>query len=275
MKKGAGIIVVGAGSMAEAFIRGVTKGGIVPPELIKVKNRSCRQHLERLVSTYGIEPADSYADAEDTTLVVLAVKPADVEEALMSTRSYLHGQLLISFAAGVSIAQLEEYVGHRALAVRTMPNLPVSVSAGTTAVSFSQGVSWEDRQVILRLLQQLGHAEEIPEDLMDAATAFSGSGPGFICYFLEAMEAAASSLGFSPEAARKMLLQTLVGTARTLEEWKLSPRELRQRVTSPGGTTFAGVQVLEAGDVGHTIGKAIVAAKARSAEMKSVRSTLS
>jgi pyrroline-5-carboxylate reductase len=148
-----------------------------------------------------------------------------------------------------------------------MPNLPVSVSSGTTAVAFSQDVGREERTVVLRLLEQLGDAVEMPEDMMDAVTALSGSGPGFLCYVLESIEDAAVSLGFTPELARRMLLSTLTGTVRTLNEWDLSPRELRLRVMSPGGTTSAGVEVLEKNQVRKSIAKAIVTAAEKSEEL--------
>ncbi|QQE79362.1 pyrroline-5-carboxylate reductase [Alicyclobacillus sp. SO9] len=267
VSKGGEIFVIGAGSMSEAFIRGITKGGVVPPEQIRVLNKSRRDKLEQLTAGYGVRQATSFSDIQHADIVALAVKPADVSQALSSALPFLDGQLLISFAAGVGLAQLERDSEGKAAAIRTMPNLPVSVSAGTTAVAFSEDVGREERTVVLRLLEQLGDAVEMPEDMMDAVTALSGSGPGFLCYMLEAIEDAAVSVGFTPELARRMLLTTLTGTVRTLDEWELSPRELRLRVMSPGGTTAAGVDVLEKNQVRQSIGKAILAAAQRSEEL--------
>lgn len=264
------IFIIGAGSMAEAFIRGVTRGHAVPANQIWVKNRRSEESIQRLVEIYGIHRASSFASAQDCDMVVLAVKPNDVPIALNQMAPFLNGQPILSFAAGVSITQLETYAKYRSPAVRTMPNLPVSVSAGSTAVSFSDQVNTEKQEWILSLLRHLGHVAEIPEHMMDAVTAFSGSGPGFICYFLEAMEEAAATLGFQPQKAREMLLQTLVGTVRTLQEWGLSPKDLRNRVTSPGGTTFAGTQVLDEAKVKDAIVEAIEAARQRSVALGSL-----
>ena len=261
------IFVIGAGAMAEAFIRGMTERKVLNPEKIHVVNRSRAERTELLSALYGVTIETSFEPAAETDLVVVAVKPADVATALAAVQPFLHGQPVLSVAAGVTLNYLSEQISGCSPVVRTMPNIPVAVLAGSTAVSFSDGLSEEQRQGIVFLLGQLGEVVEIPEEMMDAATALSGSGPGFVSYFLEAMENAAVSLGFSPEMARKLLLQTVVGTAKTLGEWGLSPAELRQRVTSPGGTTHAGVSVMNEKDLGSTVLEALRAAAARSAEM--------
>ncbi|GMA51711.1 hypothetical protein GCM10025857_30680 [Alicyclobacillus contaminans] len=148
-----------------------------------------------------------------------------------------------------------------------MPNLPVAVRNGVTAVAFGDETTPSDKEYIHTLLNALGAVVELPEHLMDAATAVSGSGPGFLCYILEGMETAAAKLGLAPELARIMLIQTMVGTARTLAEWDVSPETLRQRVTSPHGTTEAGVKQLDSGYVRGYVYEAVLAAAARAAEM--------
>lgn len=260
------IFVIGAGAMAEAFIRGVTKAGVARPQDIRVINRSRVERLTTLVQQYGVQAAASWSDATGADLVVLAVKPADVTEALRLAAPHLNRPLLLSFAAGVN----QSYIADRCPGVgtvRAMPNLPVSVQCGVTAVAYGPGVSDADRAYVFELLSALGDVVEIPEHLMDAATAVSGSGPGFLCYFLEGMEAAAIRLGFSPELARKLLVKTMAGTALTLSEWGVSPETLRQRVMSPKGTTEAGVKQLDAGYVRGYVYEAVLAAAARSAEM--------
>ncbi|MCL6598609.1 MAG: pyrroline-5-carboxylate reductase [Alicyclobacillus macrosporangiidus] len=258
------IFVIGAGSMAEAFIRGVTETHTVAPHQIAVTNRSNRERLARLAQEYGVRVAGSLSEAAAARLIVVATKPSDVDGALAAILPHLHGQLLLSFAAGIPIDRLRQQSQGKVCPIRTMPNIPVSVLAGMTTVTFGEGVTNADKQDVLLLLSQLGEVAEIPESLMDAATAVSGSGPGFLCYLLEAMEEAAISRGFEAELARRLLLQTLIGTARTLSEWGLSPGELRRRVTSPGGTTFAGLEVMRTGEVHHLLGKALHAAAERS-----------
>lgn len=261
------VFVLGAGSMAEAFIRGVTEERAVTPGHVRVINRSGGGRLEELRDMYGISPAQSMAEAAQSDLVVLSVKPADMATALDQVRPYLNGQLLMSFAAGVTRAWITDQVDGRAHVIRAMPNLPVAVLAGATAVTFGPDIADGERQHVLYLLEQIGEVVELPESLMDAATAFSGSGPGFVCYFLEAMENAAVELGIPAETARALLLQTVVGTAKTLEYWGLTPAELRKRVTSPGGTTHAGVTAMQTGDLNGVVTEALRAAADRSAEM--------
>lgn len=261
------IFIVGAGSMAEAFIRGIIENKAAAPAQIQVVNRTREARRKLLVDLYGVEIATDYEGAKTAELVVIAVKPADVLGALEQLTPYLHGQPVLSFAAGVTLDFMRGAIQFKSPMIRTMPNIPVAVLSGATAVSYSAEVSPEDQELVRYLLEQVGKVVEMPENLMDAATAFSGSGPGFVCYFLEAMENAAVSLGFEPEMARELLLQTVIGTAKTLGEWGLSPRELRERVTSPGGTTHAGVTEMQTGNLEGTVTLALQAARNRSEEM--------
>lgn len=261
------IFVVGAGSMAEAFVRGITERRAVASERIQVVNRHRSDRKKLLTDLYGVQAVEGFSEAAGADLIVLAVKPGDVAGALRSLSPYLDGQPILSFAAGVTLSHLRDLVERKSPVIRTMPNIPVAVLAGATAVSFAEEVQPSDRDLVRFLLEQVGKVVEVPEPLMDAATAFSGSGPGFVCYFLEAMENAAVDLGFAPEMARELLLQTVIGTAKTLGEWGLSPRELRERVTSPGGTTHAGISMLQAGNLEGVVKQALRAAKDRSEEM--------
>jgi len=261
------IFVIGAGSMAEALIRGVVEGGVVPPQQIVVQNRSRRDRILHLCETYGVRAAAGWSDVAHARWLVVATKPADAASALQSARPFVTDQVILSFAAGITLAQLSDWAGGLCSVVRTMPNIPVSVGAGMTAVCFADGVQPADRDSVGRLLEQLGSVAKIDESLMDAATALSGSGPGLICFFLEGFEQAAVQLGFTPDLARTFLLQTLKGTAQTLDEWGLTPAELREKVTSPGGTTFAGLEVLHQGGVAEVLTNALAAAARRSVEL--------
>ncbi|RIV24724.1 pyrroline-5-carboxylate reductase [Alicyclobacillaceae bacterium I2511] len=252
--------------MAEAFIKGVIRREAWPGDGLCVVNRGSGQRLEELQEHYGIVPSQ-WSVAAAARLVVVAVKPFDMAQALAQLSPWLHGQPVLSFAAGVSLAWMREQIVGKSPVIRTMPNIPVAVLAGAVALTFEAGVPETDRDLVRYLLGRLGEVVEVQEELMDAATAFSGSGPGFVSYFLEAMEEAAVELGFTPEMARELLLQTVVGTALTLREWGISPQELRRRVSSPGGTTEAGVRVLKAGDLSGLVHRALQAAAARSTEM--------
>lgn len=261
------IFILGAGAMAEAFIRGVVSQGLIAPGAIHVLNRRRPERLLQLQELYGIRPATSLAVAADADVVVLSVKPYDVKEACMSLVPYLDGQTLISFAAGIPIRFMQEATEHRAQIIRTMPNVPVAVMEGAIALAAAADVEIERIEQSTHLLSKLGTVVELDESMMDAATAFSGSGPGFVSFFLEAMELAAVELGFSAEMARTLLIQTVAGTAKVLEEWRLSPTELRERVTSPNGTTHAGLTILSERNVQGAIAEALRQAKIRSAEM--------
>jgi pyrroline-5-carboxylate reductase len=261
------LFIIGAGSMAEAFIRGVVAKKAVPSRNIYVMNRSNRERIERLAAEYGIQIAETRETARDARVVVLAVKPADAKNALAEVAPYFHGQMLLSFAAGIPINWLEAQTNYEAAVIRTMPNLPVAVQTGATAMACSASVRDGDAEFVRYLLSQVGVVVDLPESLMDAATAFSGSGPGFVCYFLEAMEAAAVRLGFDALTARALLLQTVIGTARALGEWGLSPEEMRKRVTSPNGTTHAGLKVFEERQLLDVVYDVLKAAEHRSTEM--------
>lgn len=261
------IFFLGAGAMAEALIRGFTDGKAIHPNRILVTNRNHPERLQSLAERYGVQPHPALSGIRDCRIVVLAAKPADCAAALAQALPHLDGQVLISLAAGVTLATLRQHTADRARVVRTMPNIPVAVGAGVIGVAFDERLSNEDKQLVMHLLTQTGDAVEIPESMMDALTAVSGSGPGFLSYLLEAMEQSAIDLGFNPPLARRLVLQTLLGTAKTLSEWGMGPGELRRRVTSPNGTTAAGLQQLEAAGVASGIGQALRAAAARSAEM--------
>jgi pyrroline-5-carboxylate reductase len=261
------IFVLGAGAMAESFIKGLLGPQGSTEDDVVVMNRSRPDRLTELANLYGITPAESIADASECDVVVVAVKPYDVGDALQALKPHLRGQLLISFAAGIPISFMERQTDGRAQVIRTMPNVPVAVLEGATAMTASEGVRPEAAEEAKRLLSKIGIVVELPEELMDAATAFSGSGPGFVSYFLEAMEDAAVQLGFDAKTARSLLIQTVVGTAKVLEEWGLSPAELRTRVTSPNGTTHAGLKVLGDSGMPEAISKALMQAARRSQEM--------
>ncbi|AEJ44766.1 pyrroline-5-carboxylate reductase [Alicyclobacillus acidocaldarius] len=261
------LFILGAGSMAESFIKGIVEEGVIDPRDIFVCNRSRRERLLELSEWYGITPAHSMARAADADLVILAVKPYDMMEVLKQLRPYLSDQVLLSFAAGVPIEAMQRATGGHPYIVRTMPNVPVAVGMGAIALSAPSTVPRDKLRRVVEMLAGLGQVVEIEEGLMDAATAFSGSGPGFISYLLEAMEQAAVELGFAPELARKLLVQTVIGTAHVLREWNLSPSELRRRVTSPNGTTHAGVEVMQSQGVYQAIVEAVRRAAVRAEEM--------
>ena len=175
-------------------------------------------------------------------------------------------QLVISILAGVSIAQLETAFPDRAV-VRAMPNTPATVGAGMTAIARGSHVSTQDLELATQLFQAVGQVVTVPEALMDAVTGLSGSGPAYIAIAIEALADGGVAAGLPREIANKLALQTVLGTAQLLNESHLHPAQLKDRVTSPGGTTIAGVTKLEQAGFRAALIAAVIAAAQRSQEL--------
>jgi len=207
------------------------------------------------------EPASLAARAE---VVFLAVKPQDVAPVLEAIRAT--DRLVVSIAAGVPLARLELALPG-ARVVRVMPNTPCLVGAMAAGYACGGRATGEDRRTVEALLGAAGYAAELREELLDAVTGLSGSGPAFVARLIEAFVEAGERLGLPPEVARELSLQTFAGTARLLGETGMRPEELVEMVSSPKGTTVAGRQVLEASGCRQAIIETIAAAARRSKEL--------
>ncbi len=264
---------VGGGAMAEALAGGLLAAG-VPPESVRVSDVAPerRAHLER---TLGVRATDDNADVtRHSDVVVLAVKPAVVEEALASIAADasvdLTRPLWISIAAGVPLARLERALADRARIVRAMPNTPALVRAAATAYCANARADAADLAVAGALFQGVGVTWEAPEEaLLDAVTGLSGSGPAYVFLLLEALVAAGEREGLPHDAAHRLACQTALGAAQLALGSERSPAELREQVTSPGGTTLAGLQRLDALGFREALGEAVAAATRRSKELGS------
>ena len=202
--------------------------------------------------------------AEAAEVVFLAVKPQDIQTVLEAIRDT--DRLVISIAAGVPIGRLEGTLT-RARVVRVMPNTPCLVGAMAAGYAFGAKIKPQDREVVKQLLGAAGYAAEVEEELLDAVTGLSGSGPAFVARLIEAFIEAGRGLGLEAEVARDLSLQTFLGTAKLLAETGMEPQTLVDMVSSPKGTTVAGRQVLEASDYRGMIEKTIQAATERSKEL--------
>ena len=224
--------------------------------------RSAR--LAPLPSLYpGIRTTpDNAAAASSASLVLLAVKPQQLREAL-APLALSPSQLLVSICAGVPTALLESLVPARV--VRVMPNLPATVSAGYAALAAGSRATPADLEDALALFRSVGDATVLPENLLDAVTAISGSGPGYVFAFIEALESAAIALGIPPESARPMAIATVRGAAELAAASSEDPATLRRRVSSPGGTTLAGLERLQ--NLPAELLAAATAARDRSVEL--------
>jgi pyrroline-5-carboxylate reductase len=259
---------VGAGNMAEALIAGIVTAGSAEPSRIWVVNRSNRPRLERLVATYGVQAATGKADlCERADTLVLAVKPKDVPEAIEQLRPHVRpSHRLLSVVAGLTIASLERAFPGAAV-VRAMPNTPSAVREGVAAFALGSCCTRGDAVWVNAILTSVGRAVEVPEPLLDAVTGLSGSGPAYVFFLVESMIEAGVRAGLAPEVARDLVIQTVFGAARMLRDTGVDAAELRRRVTSPGGTTMAGVGALEERDVRGAVVEAVRRATHRAREL--------
>jgi pyrroline-5-carboxylate reductase len=263
-----GIAFVGGGNMARSLIAGVTRAG-VPAAAIEVVEPqvALRQTLQQ---EHGVRTAGSIAAAAlDARVVVLAVKPQVMAAVCVELAPRLAaGTLVVSIAAGITTAALRDWLGAGAVLVRAMPNTPALLGAGMTGLYAGAEVGDSDRQAAQAILAGAGQTRWIDDEaLMDAVTAVSGSGPAYVFALAEAMEDAARAQGLADDAARQMVVQTVLGAARMLAESGQGAGALRQAVTSPNGTTQAALETLADGGFHQLVGDAVAAAARRGREL--------
>ena len=263
------IAFLGAGSMAEALISGLVARIGSRPANIWVNNRSNDSQLERLQKEYGVIPSrDMPSMLKGAEVVIIAVKPKDVLAALTQAKEHLNkDMLLISVAAGISTASLKSIIDLDIPIIRAMPNTSAAVGKSATALSGNEFVKDKDKQLAKEIFGTVGMAVYTDENQMDAVTGLSGSGPAYIYYLIEAMQLSAEQIGLKPEDAQKLIIQTLMGAAEMVHTSDKTPLTLRMEVTSPGGTTEAGIRVLEEKGVRNALIECIQTATNRSSEM--------
>ena len=262
---------VGGGAMGEALAAGVLAAG-VPRSNVRAADPDPARR-KQLEQSLGIEAsADNASVVAASDLVVLAVKPGLVGPALAAlggaAASALSRPLWVSIAAGVPLATLRAALPAGARVVRAMPNTPALVRSGATAFVAGDGCSAQDRALARALFEGVGMAWEAPaEALLDAVTGLSGSGPAYVFVFLEALSDAGVRMGLPRDAASALAVQTVLGSARLAQETGRHPAALKDQVTSPGGTTIAGLERLEACGFRAAVHEAVAAATRRSKEL--------
>lgn len=261
------IAFIGAGSMAEAMISGWVQNGSFAKDNIYVKNRSDINRLLTLKETYGVQILTDLANLKDMDCIVLAMKPKDARDALQVIRPHIGEQtIVLSVLAGISIETITDGVGMRPVA-RVMPNTSATIGMSASGISFNELVDEDTKRTFLQLLQAIGVVIEVEEDQLHAITALSGSGPAYIYYLIEAFEQVGAQYGLSKEVVRNLMVQTLAGSASMLSQGKDEPAELRRKVTSPGGTTEAGLRALDQHQFMATIAACVESAEKRSREL--------
>jgi pyrroline-5-carboxylate reductase len=259
---------VGGGQMAEAMVRGILAAGLAVPEKISVAEPNAAR-CEYLTGQYGVVcTQDAATLCRASEILVLAIKPQLATTVLGHYRPFVSDKhLVLSIMAGVTLRTLADSFAAPARLIRVMPNTPSLALAGAAAFSPNEQVTFRDREIATALFSAVGTCVEVQEHLLDAVTGLSGSGPGYVFTFIEAMIDGGILAGLPRPVAEQLVLQTVYGSAKLALETGEHPAVLKGKVTSPGGTTIAGLQILEEGAFRGVIMAAVETATERSREL--------
>ena len=260
------VAVIGAGVMGEALIAALISSGVNPDRITISEKRE--ERAQELITRYSIKQAALSSNVADADALLLVVKPQDMASVLEDIKGSINPTaVVITFAAGKTISFIANGLGTANPVVRVMPNTPTLVGEGMAAASMGSGVTAAQRDFVLGFLGATGRVIEVSEELQDAVTATSGSGPAYFFAFVEAMVAGAQELGLSQEDATTLTLQTIVGAAKLLDQSGKSATTLRENVTSPNGTTAAALASFSDDKMSSMVAKAMKAARDRSQEL--------
>ncbi len=260
---------IGGGNMASAMINGLLQDGTKAANITVAEPDA--QRREQLRNNFGVHTSDDNLSAASTAeILILAVKPQVLKAAAKALAPALQQNrpLCLSIAAGVRHATLQSWLGENIPLVRVMPNTPAMIQAGASGLYAPESVNETQRSAAEHIMRATGIALWLKSEAqMDALTAVSGSGPAYFFLFMEAMQSAAEKMQLDAETARLLVLQTALGAARMALESELSPQELRQKVTSPGGTTEKAIAEFERQGLSQCVESALKAARERSIEL--------
>jgi pyrroline-5-carboxylate reductase len=268
MPLGKKIAFLGAGNMAEAFVKGLLRAGTAAQEEILCAEPRAERRDE-IAKRYGVRvTGDNQAATEEADIVVLSVKPQSMDALLEEIAPAIdHRKLVISIAAGIPIAAIARKLGAGVRIVRTMPNTPALVGAGATALARGAHATDADLEQARALFLAVGVAVIVEEHHLDAVTGLSGSGPAFVFLAIEALADGGVKMGLARPVAMALAAQTVLGSAKLVLETGEHPGRLKDQVTSPGGTAIAGCHALEAGGLRAALISAVEAATLRSQEL--------
>lgn len=253
--------------MGSALAHGVASAGICRPEEICFYDTDARAAADLAGAVGGTVAPDAAALAAQSDVILLCVKPKDACNVIASVARELDGKLLVSIAAGVTIGAMQSSAGAGCRVVRVMPNTPVMVGRGASAYACGSGVTDSDATIVQTIFGSAGRAFRVEESMLDAVTGLSGSGPAYVYLFIEALAEGGVAAGLPRELALDLAVQTVAGAAQMVESTKMSPSQLRDMVTSPGGTTLAGLAALDRAGFADTVKRAVDAATLRSQEL--------
>ena len=266
--KGKKVGFVGGGNMGEALIRGLVESNLVPGDKILLADVRA-DRVRQLADQYGLHAVTGNAAlVSGADVVVLAVKPQIMAPVLREMLPALkHRPLLISLAAGVSTATITSVLGAYPRLIRVMPNTPALVLQGVTAIARTPGLAQDDLETAQEIFAAVGRVVVLDEEQLDAVTGLSGSGPAFVAIMIEALADGGVKMGLDRTTAMTLATQTVLGAAKLLADTGMHPAALKDMVSSPGGTTIAGIGALEEGGVRATFMRAVERATLRSREL--------
>ncbi|MBI5182869.1 MAG: pyrroline-5-carboxylate reductase [Nitrospinae bacterium] len=268
MLKKKNVAFIGAGNMAEALIKGLLKADFIDPKNIWASDiRTDR--LDYLRGLYKIKTTTDNSEAvQKVDIVILAVKPQILSKVVRGIIDVLdEPKLIISIAAGVPISAIQKVVDRKLRIIRAMPNTPALVQEGATALAYSENASQEDIKIAQQIFDAVGKTVIVDEDLIDAVTGLSGSGPAYIFLIIDSLADAGVKMGLSRDISMILSVQTVLGAAKLVLETGKHPGQLKDMVTSPGGTAIAGLHTLEEGGLRTTMINAVEVATLKSKEL--------
>jgi len=260
--------VIGTGAMGSALIRGLLKQGVVGPQDICASDIDSAR-AKRIGKEAGVTVLpDNISVVRETEVLLVCVKPQQLTDTLVSLGPQISPRhLVISIAAGVRIQTIESHLPAGTKVIRAMPNQACQVGRSATALSLGSAATEGDRETAERVFSSVGMTYVVEEKLLDAVTGLSGSGPAYAYIMIDAMAQGGVEMGLPREMAVALAAQTLLGAATMVLETKRHPEELRDLVTSPGGTTIAGIRALEEGDFRSAVIRAVMSAAKRAKEL--------
>ena len=261
--------MIGAGNMAQALLHGIFEAGLLPPSRCLVANRSNDERLARIARTWPVRTTrDKALVLAEGDVIILAVKPGDMPVVLDEIAPYAASRhVVISVAAGIPIEMIERRL-NAVPVIRAMPNTSTVVRASATALAAGGHAGAEHVAIARRLFESVGWVGIVPESLLDVVTAVSGSGPAYVYMLAEALASSGERAGLPRELAQMLVAQTILGAGKMLIETGDGPGVLRDRVTSPGGTTMAGLEALEQGGLRAAVDAAVTKAAHRARELR-------
>jgi pyrroline-5-carboxylate reductase len=257
------IAFIGFGKMAEGIYRGLLSSSLVE-DVVFVEQLESRR--KEIVNEFGLR-AIKLTDVINFSIIIVCIKPQQIKELLEGFKNSAHSSLWISILAGTPLSTYENYLGKGAACIRVMPNLAVTVCEGMSALACSRGVSESQKEDAVTIFSSVGRALFVPEEWLDIVTGISGSGPAFCYHLADAIAKVGEEKGMDYKTALVLIAQTMVGAGKMLLESNKKPLMLSKEVTSPGGTTAAGLEIFEKSNIGEKLQEVILAAIHRSIEL--------